>query len=107
MNYNQLIATSFLFNQFLHYALLNLVVIAPANTDCDSSTVVNLVQVIPLHLPPGDAATERTLHIDGTSEQIKTARELVDEVISEVCLDVDVGRKGFLSLNYFCLSSFT
>ncbi|XWS26391.1 hypothetical protein CRYUN_Cryun26dG0028400 [Craigia yunnanensis] len=41
------------------------------------------IQVIPLHLPPGDASTERTLHIDGTSEQIKNARELVDEVISE------------------------
>ncbi|TYH69346.1 hypothetical protein ES332_D05G049000v1 [Gossypium tomentosum] len=41
------------------------------------------IQVIPLHLPPGDTSTERTLHIDGTSEQIKTARELVDEVISE------------------------
>ncbi|KAE8664385.1 hypothetical protein F3Y22_tig00112800pilonHSYRG00099 [Hibiscus syriacus] len=41
------------------------------------------IQVIPLHLPPGDTSTERTLHIDGTSEQIKNARELVDEVISE------------------------
>ena len=53
------------------------------------------MQVIPLHLPPGDTATERTLHIDGTSEQIKSARELVDEVISEVCSNVTVGRKGF------------
>ncbi|XVF35358.1 hypothetical protein REPUB_Repub18cG0138800 [Reevesia pubescens] len=41
------------------------------------------IQVIPLHLPPGDTSIERTLHIDGTSEQIKNARELVDEVISE------------------------
>ncbi|XP_039004865.1 glutenin, high molecular weight subunit DX5-like [Hibiscus syriacus] len=41
------------------------------------------IQVIPLYLPPGDPSTERTLHIDGTSEQIKNARELVDEVISE------------------------
>ncbi|KAL4296645.1 hypothetical protein GQ457_12G021000 [Hibiscus cannabinus] len=41
------------------------------------------IQVIPLHLPPGDTSTERTLHIDGSSEQIKHARELVDEVISE------------------------
>lgn len=53
------------------------------------------MQVIPLHLPPGDTSTERTLHIDGTSEQIKHARELVDEVTSEVCLEVDVGRKAF------------
>ncbi|OMO86582.1 hypothetical protein COLO4_21037 [Corchorus olitorius] len=41
------------------------------------------IQVIPLHLPPGDTSTERSLHIDGTSEQIKLARALVDDVISE------------------------
>ncbi|XVF23142.1 hypothetical protein REPUB_Repub13aG0012300 [Reevesia pubescens] len=41
------------------------------------------VKVIPLHLPPGDTSTERTLHIDGISEQIKNARELVDEVTGE------------------------
>ncbi|GLT85517.1 hypothetical protein SLE2022_037060 [Rubroshorea leprosula] len=41
------------------------------------------IQVIPLHLPPGDTSAERTVHIDGTSEQIKTAREMVEEVISE------------------------
>ncbi|KAE8700393.1 putative NADH-plastoquinone oxidoreductase [Hibiscus syriacus] len=44
------------------------------------------IQVIPLYLPPGDPSTERTLHIDGTSEQIKNARELVDEVISEAVI---------------------
>ncbi|GAV56958.1 KH_1 domain-containing protein [Cephalotus follicularis] len=41
------------------------------------------VQVIPLHLPPGDTSQERTLQIDGTTEQIEVARQLVDEVISE------------------------
>ncbi|KAA8521293.1 hypothetical protein F0562_011961 [Nyssa sinensis] len=41
------------------------------------------IQVIPLHLPPGDPATERTLQIDGTSEQIESAKQLVNEVISE------------------------
>ncbi|EXB66885.1 Far upstream element-binding protein 2 [Morus notabilis] len=41
------------------------------------------IQVIPLHLPPGDASIERTLQIDGTSEQIETAKQLVNEVISE------------------------
>ncbi|XP_038700675.1 far upstream element-binding protein 1 isoform X2 [Tripterygium wilfordii] len=41
------------------------------------------IQVIPLHLPPGDTSTERTLHIEGTSEQIEAAKQLVDEVISE------------------------
>ncbi|KAF5468067.1 hypothetical protein F2P56_012249 [Juglans regia] len=41
------------------------------------------IQVIPLHLPPGDPSTERTLQIDGTSEQIESAKQLVNEVISE------------------------
>ncbi|KAK4599119.1 hypothetical protein RGQ29_009257 [Quercus rubra] len=41
------------------------------------------IQVIPLHLPPGDTSIERTLQIDGTSEQIETAKQLVNEVISE------------------------
>ena len=45
-----------------------------------------LNQVIPLHLPPGDTTPERTLQIDGTSEQIEAAKQLVNEVISEVCL---------------------
>lgn len=42
-------------------------------------------QVIPLHLPPGDTSIERTLQIDGTNEQIESAKQLVNEVISEVC----------------------
>ena len=43
-------------------------------------------QVIPLHLPPGDPSTERTLKIEGTSEQIESAKQLVNQVISgEVC----------------------
>ncbi|KAI4316545.1 hypothetical protein L6164_024520 [Bauhinia variegata] len=41
------------------------------------------IQVIPLHLPPGDASTHRTLQIDGTSEQLESAKQLVNEVISE------------------------
>ncbi|OIW03402.1 hypothetical protein TanjilG_11999 [Lupinus angustifolius] len=40
------------------------------------------IQVIPLHLPPGDASTERTLKIEGTPEQIESAKELVNQVIS-------------------------
>jgi hypothetical protein len=45
-----------------------------------------LVQVVPLHLPPGDFSTERTVYIDGTKEQIEIAKQLVNEVISsEVC----------------------
>nr|CAN67284.1 hypothetical protein VITISV_021596 [Vitis vinifera] len=41
------------------------------------------IQVIPLHLPPGDTSMERTVQIDGTSEQIESAKQLVNEVISE------------------------
>ncbi|KAG5524724.1 hypothetical protein RHGRI_031409 [Rhododendron griersonianum] len=41
------------------------------------------IQVIPLHLPPGDPSTERTLQIDGTNEQIEAAKQLVNEVISQ------------------------
>ena len=43
-------------------------------------------QVIPLHLPPGDTSTERTLKIEGTPEQIESAKQMVNQVISgEVC----------------------
>ncbi|OAY26836.1 far upstream element-binding protein 1 [Manihot esculenta] len=41
------------------------------------------IQVIPLHLPPGDTSTERNVHIEGTSEQIELAKQLVLEVTSE------------------------
>uniref|UniRef100_A0A5B6ZHN7 K Homology domain-containing protein n=2 Tax=Davidia involucrata TaxID=16924 RepID=A0A5B6ZHN7_DAVIN len=41
------------------------------------------IQVIPLHLPPGDISSERTVKIDGTNEQIESAKQLVNEVISE------------------------
>ncbi|XP_031101659.1 far upstream element-binding protein 2-like [Ipomoea triloba] len=41
------------------------------------------IQVIPLHLPPGDTSTERTVQIDGSSDQIEYAKQLVNEVISE------------------------
>ena len=41
--------------------------------------------MIPLHPPPGDTSTERTVQIDGSSDQIEAAKVLVNEVISEVC----------------------
>ncbi|KAL9661137.1 hypothetical protein QQ045_025959 [Rhodiola kirilowii] len=76
------------------------------------------IQIIPLHLPPGDPATERRLQIDGTSEQIEQAKQLVFEVISEVCLVVN-SHFGYQSthkqictkllfglLQYICLFSF-
>ncbi|TVU33135.1 hypothetical protein EJB05_24920, partial [Eragrostis curvula] len=40
------------------------------------------IKVIPLHLPPGDPSTERTMYIDGTKQQIEIAKQLVNEVIS-------------------------
>ncbi|KAI3955339.1 hypothetical protein MKW92_000176, partial [Papaver armeniacum] len=40
--------------------------------------------VIPLHPPPGDTSTERTVYIDGTPEQIEYAKQLINEVISEI-----------------------
>ncbi|KAL1353526.1 hypothetical protein HN51_017457 [Arachis hypogaea] len=40
------------------------------------------IQVIPLHLPPGDTSTERTLKVEGTPEQIESAKQLVNQVIS-------------------------
>jgi hypothetical protein len=39
-----------------------------------------------LHLPAGDTSTERTVHIDGTQEQIEAAKQLISEVTSEVRL---------------------
>ncbi|CAL1389995.1 unnamed protein product [Linum trigynum] len=41
------------------------------------------IQVIPLHLPPGDTTSDRNVHIDGTSDQVEAAKQLVNEVISE------------------------
>ncbi|KAL7613801.1 hypothetical protein Lser_V15G09477 [Lactuca serriola] len=41
------------------------------------------IQVISLHPPPGDTSTERAVQIDGSSEQIEPAKQLVNEVISK------------------------
>ncbi|KAL5984879.1 hypothetical protein ACLOJK_041838 [Asimina triloba] len=41
------------------------------------------IQVIPLHLPPGDTSTERTVYINGTKEQIDSAKELLNDIISD------------------------
>ncbi|KAL8160584.1 hypothetical protein V2J09_002121 [Rumex salicifolius] len=40
------------------------------------------IQVVPLHPPPGDTSTERSVYINGTKEQIDTAKELVNEIMS-------------------------
>ncbi|KAK9164368.1 hypothetical protein Syun_005270 [Stephania yunnanensis] len=41
------------------------------------------IQIIPLHLPPGDTSTERNVYVSGTSEQIEMAKQLITEAISE------------------------
>ncbi|XP_020272012.1 far upstream element-binding protein 2-like [Asparagus officinalis] len=40
------------------------------------------IQVIPLHLPPGDTSNERTVHMEGTNEQIEAAKKLVNEIVN-------------------------
>ncbi|KAG8637621.1 far upstream element-binding protein 2 [Manihot esculenta] len=40
------------------------------------------MQIIPLHLPPGDTMAERTVYLNGSTEQIEAAKELVNDVIS-------------------------
>ncbi|XP_010276486.1 PREDICTED: far upstream element-binding protein 2-like [Nelumbo nucifera] len=41
------------------------------------------IQVVPLHLPPGDTSTERSVYINGTTEQIESAKVLINEIISD------------------------
>lgn len=42
------------------------------------------LQIVPLHLPPGDTSTERNVYIDGSNEHIELAKELINEVLSGV-----------------------
>ncbi|KAI3687361.1 hypothetical protein L1987_81056 [Smallanthus sonchifolius] len=58
------------------------------------------IQVIPLHLPPGDTSTERTVQIDGSSDQIEAAKQLVNEVISENRLRNPMGGGGYSQQGY-------
>ncbi|XP_071701182.1 uncharacterized protein [Rutidosis leptorrhynchoides] len=58
------------------------------------------IQVIPLHLPPGDTRTERTVQIDGSSDQIEAAKQLVNEVISENRLRNPMGSGGYSQQGY-------
>ncbi|KAK9920541.1 hypothetical protein M0R45_029096 [Rubus argutus] len=45
------------------------------------------IQVIPLHLPPGDTSTERIVQIDGTSEQFEAAKQLVNKSFQRIVLE--------------------
>ncbi|KAJ9555796.1 hypothetical protein OSB04_010410 [Centaurea solstitialis] len=58
------------------------------------------IQVIPLHPPPGDTSTERTVQIDGSSDQIEAAKVLVNEVISENRLRNPMGSGGYSQQGY-------
>ncbi|XP_047327463.1 far upstream element-binding protein 1-like [Impatiens glandulifera] len=40
------------------------------------------IQIIPLHLPPGDTSTERNVYISGLKEQVESARSLINDIIS-------------------------
>ncbi|KAI3707312.1 hypothetical protein L6452_25724 [Arctium lappa] len=59
----------------------DLVVLKGDQYDVREQTKEN--EVIPLHLPPGDTSTERTVQIDGSNDQIEAAKQMVNEVISE------------------------
>ena len=62
------------------------------------------IQVIPLHLPLVIHRLKgRTLQIDGNNEKIETAKQLVNDVISEVCWLMPVYRSG---LDYRLLASY-
>lgn len=64
------------------------------------------IQVVPLHLPPGDPAIDRNLYIDGTSEQIEAAKQLVNEVISEVCVLCDCCHTEHVFLSLYLVLQF-
>jgi hypothetical protein len=40
-----------------------------------------LYQLIPLHSPPGDTSKERTVQIDGSSDQIEAAKQMVNDFV--------------------------
>ncbi|GER56120.1 KH domain-containing protein [Striga asiatica] len=73
------------------------------------------IQVIPLHLPPGDTSKERTVQIDGTREQIEAAKQLVEEVTSEMCRSTSLVKMiprwkrsafaAFFARSGYCLAS--
>ncbi|ERN15465.1 hypothetical protein AMTRI_Chr05g68380 [Amborella trichopoda] len=58
------------------------------------------IQLIPLHLPPGDASTDRTVQIDGTKEQIEMAKQLVNDIVSENRLRNPPMSGGYIQQGY-------
>ncbi|GAB4853954.1 hypothetical protein Ancab_018162 [Ancistrocladus abbreviatus] len=53
------------------------------------------IQVVPLHLPAGDASTERSVYINGTKDQIDSAKEFINEVVSGNRLKTSSGAAGY------------
>jgi hypothetical protein len=45
-----------------------------------------LFQLVPLHLPEGDISTSRTVQVIGNKQQIEAAQEMINDLISEVCI---------------------
>lgn len=81
---------------------------APFTLYSGSGMLIIILQIIPLHLPPGDTSTERSVYINGLKEQIESAKELINEVISGVSQHSShtsvaltfffyIGEHGFLS----------
>ncbi|MQL92797.1 hypothetical protein Taro_025425 [Colocasia esculenta] len=58
------------------------------------------IQIIPLHLPPGDTSIERNVQIDGTKEQVESARQLINEVLSENRVRNPPGGGGYPQQTY-------
>ncbi|GAB2267272.1 hypothetical protein Dimus_002258 [Dionaea muscipula] len=58
------------------------------------------IQVVPLHPPPNDTSTERSIYISGTEEQIDSAKELINEVISGNRLRGSSGSTGYAQSVY-------
>ncbi|MFQ6652437.1 hypothetical protein Gotur_024305 [Gossypium turneri] len=43
------------------------------------------IQLIPQHLPEGDGSKERTVRVTGDKKQIEIAREMIKDVMNQVC----------------------
>lgn len=49
------------------------------------SFLFSFFQLIPQHLPEGDESKERTVRVTGDKKQIEMAKELIKEVMNQVC----------------------
>lgn len=79
-----------------HASYLFMAVVLMQNANDHFLVWTPTLQVIPLHLPPGDTSTERNVYINGMKEQIESAKELINEVISGVSHRVPVLPSMFL-----------